>query len=89
MVSRELFLEKVLDTVMLSPHPLTGKIKRHPGHICEKCCYLGANKILHETAKTTVVSLSGMIRFAEMAIFFGVQQLFFIRKAITSSTSNR
>jgi len=27
---------------------------------------------------------AGMIRFAEMAIFLGVQQLFFIRTAITS-----
>jgi len=54
------------------------------GDICKKSCYLDANKILHETAKTTIVSLSGMIRFVEMAIFSGVQQLFFIRKAITS-----
>jgi len=37
----------------------------------QKSCYLDVNKILHETAKTTVVSLSGMIRFAKMAIFFG------------------
>ena len=43
----------------------------HSGDICKKSCYLDANKILHETAKTTVVSLSGMIRFAKMAIFFG------------------
>jgi hypothetical protein len=27
---------------------------------------------------------AGMIRFAEMAIFSGVQKLFFMRKAITS-----
>jgi hypothetical protein len=45
---------------------------------------LDANKILHETAKTTVVSLSGMIRFAKMAVFPGVQHLFFIREAIAS-----
>jgi hypothetical protein len=29
-----------------------------------------------------------MIRFVKMAIFPGVQQLFFIRKAITSGTFN-
>jgi hypothetical protein len=27
---------------------------------------------------------AGMIRFVKMAVFLGVQQLFFIRKAITS-----
>jgi hypothetical protein len=31
---------------------------------------------------------AGMIRFAKMAIFSGVQQAFFIRKAITSGTFN-
>jgi hypothetical protein len=32
---------------------------------------------------------AGMIRFVKMAIFSGVQQLFFIRKAITSGAFNR
>jgi len=66
-----------------------GKVKNQNRHICEKCCYLGADKILHERAKTSVVSLSGMIGFGKMAIFPGVRQLFFIRKAITSGAFNR
>jgi hypothetical protein len=47
---------------------------------------LGANRILHETAKTTVVSLSGMIRFGKRVVFLGIEQLFFVRKEISSGT---
>jgi hypothetical protein len=57
------------------------------GHICKKCCW-DANGIRYETGKTTVVSLFGMIRFVKMAIFSGVQQLFFIRKMVTSGIFN-
>jgi hypothetical protein len=47
---------------------------------------LGANRILHETAKTTVVSLSGMIRFGKRVVFLGIEQLFFVRKEISPGT---
>jgi len=50
----------------------------------QKIRYLDANKILYKTAKTTVVSPSGMIRFAKMTIFSGVQKAFPICKAIIS-----
>jgi hypothetical protein len=53
------------------------------GHICKKCCW-DANRVRYETAKTTVVSLSGMIRFVKTAFFSGGQQLFFIRKMVTA-----
>ena len=36
----------------------------------------------------TVVPLSGMIRFVKIAIFSGVQQLLFIRKATVSGRFN-
>ena len=61
-------------------------LSRHCGHICNRCCYLGANRILHETAKTTVVSLSGMIRFVKRVVFLGIEQLFFVRKEISPGT---
>jgi hypothetical protein len=52
----------------------------HSEHICEKCCHLA-----HRGQN---MGEAGMIRFVKMAIFPGVQQLFFIRRAITSGTFN-
>ena len=55
------------------------------GHICKKCCCLDASRMLHEAARTIVIPLSGMIRFARMVASAGVEQLVFIRKAIASA----
>ena len=63
-----------------------GRVINRNGHICEKCCYLGADKIRHENARTTVVCLSGMIRFGKRVVFLEIEQLLFVRKEMSSGT---
>jgi hypothetical protein len=73
-----------------NPAACHGQVPGHSclsGDICKKCCW-DANGNRYETAKTTVVSLSGMIRFVKTAVFSGGQQLFFIRKMVTSGRFN-